>query len=98
MRCVSSGHPCQRGNTPSLPLPLLLSLSLSQEGDVIELIERLDKYWFYARNADLEMTEGAVPARDLRIVKGLPGESTVSGFEEGPCAIATYTFQGRKSY
>ena len=65
---------------------------------MIELIERLDKYWFYARNADLEMTEGAVPARDLRIVKGLPGESTVSGFEEGPCAIATYTFQGRKSY
>ena len=65
---------------------------------MIELIERLDKYWFYARNADLEMTEGAVPARDLRIVKRLPGESTVSGFEEGPCAVATYTFQGRKSY
>ena len=62
---------------------------------MIELIERVDKYWFYARNADLEMQEGVVPARDLRIVKRLPGESAVEGFEEGPCAVAMHQFHGR---
>lgn len=65
-------------------------------GDVIELIERIDHNWFFARNADLEMTEGVIPARDIRIVKGLPGENTVAGFEEGPCAVATHTFNGGK--
>ena len=57
----------------------------------------MDGNWFYARNADLEMCEGMVPARDLHVVKRLPGESTVSGFEEGPCAVATFTFKGRES-
>ena len=56
----------------------------------------MDAYWFYARNADLEMCEGMVPARDIHIVKRLPGESMVSGFEEGPCAVAMFTFYGRK--
>jgi hypothetical protein len=63
--------------------------------DVIELIERVDRDWFYARNADLEMCEGMIPARDLRVVRKLPGESTVSGFEEGPCAVASFTFRGK---
>lgn len=65
-------------------------------GDVIELIERIDKNWFFARNADLGMVEGAIPARDMRIVKGLPGQSTVAGFEEGPCAVAMHSFSGGK--
>ena len=64
---------------------------------MIELIERVDRDWFYARNADLEMCEGMIPARDVRVVRKLPGESTVSGFEEGPCAVATFTFDGRES-
>ena len=63
---------------------------------MIELIERIDQHWFFARNADLEMSEGVLPSRDMRIVKKLPGESTVAGFEEGPCAVAMHTFQGRK--
>ncbi|CAI8050943.1 SH3 domain-containing protein 19 [Geodia barretti] len=63
--------------------------------DVIELIEKVDNDWFYARNADLEMCEGMIPARDLRLVRKLAGESTVSGFEEGPCAVAMFTFQGQ---
>ena len=63
---------------------------------MIELIERVDDNWFFARNADLEMLEGVIPARDLRIVRKLPGESLVSGFEDGPCAVAMHTFQGRK--
>lgn len=63
-------------------------------GDVIELIERIDQHWFFGRNADLGMTEGIIPARDLRIVKGLQGENKVRGFEEGPCAVAMHTFNG----
>jgi hypothetical protein len=63
--------------------------------DVIELIERVDSDWFYARNADLEMCEGMIPSRDLGVVRKLAGESTVSGFEEGPCAVAMFTFQGQ---
>ena len=38
--------------------------------------------------------EGLVLARDLKIVKRLPGQDTVAGFEEGPCAVATHDFQG----
>ena len=68
-----------------------------QVDDVIELIERVDRVWFYARNADLEMCEGMIPSRDLGVVRKLAGESTVSGFEEGPCAVAMFTFQGRES-
>lgn len=64
---------------------------------MIELIERVDSHWFYARNVDLDMCEGMIPARDLRVVRKLAGESTVSGFEDGPCAVAMSTFQGRKS-
>ena len=74
--------------------PFPPSSSHPQMGDVIELIERIDRNWFFARNADLGMTEGAIPARDIRIVKGLPGENTVAGFEEGPCAVAMHTFNG----
>ena len=78
-------------------LCLYCSLCSVQVDDVIELIEKVDNDWFYARNADLEMCEGMIPARDLRLVRKLAGESTVSGFEEGPCAVAMFTFQGRES-
>ena len=68
-----------------------------QEGDVIELIEKVDENWFYAANADLNLCEGLVQAGHLDVVKRLPGQTTVEGFEDGPCAVATNTFEGRKS-
>ncbi len=62
---------------------------------MIELIEHVDEYWYVARNAD-DGTVGLVKARDLKIVKRLPGEDTVEGFEEGPCAVAMHEFIARK--
>ena len=61
---------------------------------MIELIEHVDSSWYLARNVDAGMTEGMVHKRNLRIVKRLPGEDKVAGFEEGPCAVATHDFQG----
>ena len=61
----------------------------------MELIEHVDEYWYYARNADNGLQEGMVQKRDLKIVMRLPGEDVVSGFEEGPCAVATHDFMGR---
>ena len=42
------------------------------------------------------MQEGLILGSDLNIVKRLPGQDTVAGFEEGPCAIATHEFHGRE--
>lgn len=64
-----------------------------QEGDVIELVEKVDEHWYFAANADLDMCEGLVLAKNLKIVKRLPGQDTVAGFEDGPCAVATHDFQ-----
>ena len=64
---------------------------------MIELIEKVDDYWFFARNADLEMHEGLILASNLNIVKRLPGQDKVAGFEEGPCAVALHDFDARKS-
>ena len=61
---------------------------------MIELVEHVDSSWYLARNADAGMQEGMVHTRNLRIVKRLPGEDMVAGFEEGPCAVATHDFQG----
>lgn len=61
---------------------------------MIELIEEVDKNWYFAANADLDMYEGLIPISHLRIVKRLPGKNTVEGFEEGPCAVATSDFEG----
>ena len=69
----------------------------AQEGDVIELIEKIDDYWFHARNADLDMHEGLILASNLNIVKRLPGQDKVAGFEEGPCAVAMHDFEARES-
>ena len=63
---------------------------------MIELIEKIDDHWYYARNTDLELQEGLVLASSLHIVKRLPGQDTVAGFEDGPCAVATHEFVGRK--
>ena len=63
---------------------------------MIELVEKIDDHWFLARNADLEMTEGLVLAINLTIVKRLPGQDKVAGFEEGPCAVAMHDFDARK--
>ena len=68
----------------------------TQGGDVIELIEQVDEHWYYARNADCDMEEGLILGSDLNIVKRLPGQDTVAGFEEGPCAIALHEFHGRE--
>ena len=57
----------------------------------------MDDYWFYARNADLDMHEGLILARNINIVKRLPGQDKVAGFEEGPCAVAMHDFDARKS-
>lgn len=65
-----------------------------QAGDVIELIEKVDEHWYFAANADTDMCEGLVLANQLQIVKRLPGQDAVAGFEDGPCAVATYDFQG----
>lgn len=43
------------------------------------------------------MCEGLIQKGHLDIVKRLPGQATVEGFEDGPCAVATNTFEGRKS-
>ena len=63
---------------------------------MIELIEKVDANWYYARNADLEMQEGLILIRNLKVIKKLPGSNTVQGFEDGPCAIAKFTFDARK--
>ena len=65
---------------------------------MIELIEKLDDHWFYAANADLNLCEGLVPKTHIKIIKRLPGETTVAGFEDGPCAVAIHTFEGRESH
>ena len=67
-----------------------------QEGDVIEFIEKVDDYWFYARNADMDSHEGLILASNINIVKRLPGQDKVAGFEEGPCAVALHDFDARK--
>lgn len=61
---------------------------------MIELIEKVDEHWYFAANADTDMCEGLVQARQLKIIKRLPGQDTVAGFEEGPCAVAMHDFQG----
>lgn len=61
---------------------------------MIELIEKVDEYWYFAANADMDMCEGLVLAKHLKIVKRLPGQDMVAGFEDGPCAVATHDFQG----
>lgn len=63
---------------------------------MIEFIEKVDTNWYYARNVDLDMHEGLVLIRNLKIIKKLPGSNTVQGFEDGPCAIAKFTFDARK--
>ena len=67
-----------------------------QEGDVIELIEKVDEHWYFAANADLDLSEGLILANHIKIVKRLPGQDKVAGFEDGPCAVATHDFEGRK--
>ena len=62
---------------------------------MIELVEKVDENWYFAANADLGLCEGLILANHLKIVKRLPGQDTVAGFEEGPCAVATHDFQGR---
>ena len=47
-----------------------------QEGDVIELIEKLDDYWYLAHNADTGQ-EGMILAKEMKIVKNLPGQDKV---------------------
>ena len=64
---------------------------------MIELIEKVDDNWYYAANADMDMCEGLVQARHLQIIKRLPGQDMVAGFEEGPCAVATHDFNGGMS-
>ena len=56
----------------------------------------MDDHWFYARNADLDMYEGLILASNLNIVKRLPGQDKVAGFEEGPCAVAMHDFDARE--
>ena len=63
---------------------------------MIELIEHVDSSWYLAQNVDADMKQGMVHARNLNIIKRLPGEDKVAGFEEGPCAVATHDFQGGK--
>ncbi len=63
---------------------------------MIEFIEKVDSNWYYARNADLDMHEGLVLVRNLKIIKKLPGSNMVQGFEDGPCAIAKFPFSARK--
>lgn len=59
-------------------------------------MDKVDEYWFYARNADLDMHEGLILASNINIVKRLPGQDKVAGFEEGPCAVAMHDFNARK--
>ena len=64
---------------------------------MIEFIEKVDDNWYFARNADMDLHEGLVLIRNLKVIKKLPGSNTVKGFEDGPCAIAMHSFAGRKS-
>ena len=43
------------------------------------------------------MHEGLILATNLNIVKRLPGQDKVAGFEEGPCAVAMHDFVARES-
>ncbi len=63
---------------------------------MIELIDKVDDYWYYAANADTGLCEGLIQASDINIVKRIPGKTTVEGFEDGPCAVATHKFEGRE--
>ena len=63
---------------------------------MIELIEKVDEHWYYATNADTGFCEGLVLATELNIIKRLPGKTTVEGFDDGPCAVATHAFEGRE--
>ena len=49
---------------------------------MIELIEHIDDYWYYGRNADNNDQEGLILAKSMKIVKRLPGEDTVVSGEE----------------
>ena len=62
---------------------------------MIELIEKVDDNWYFAANADLDLCQGLILCSHLKIVKRLPGQDTVAGFEDGPCAVATHDFEGR---
>ena len=65
-------------------------------GDVIELVQHVDKFWYSARNANKgDSRVGLVLAKNLRIIKRLPGEDIIKGFEDGPCAVAMHEFVGR---
>ena len=64
---------------------------------MIELMEKVDDHWYFAANADLG-TEGLILIADLNVVKRLPGKTTVEGFEDGPCAVATHSFEGREFF
>ena len=53
----------------------------------------MDDHWYFARNASQrDGPEGMVLASRVGVVKRIPGQETVSGFEEGPCAVATHDF------
>lgn len=58
------------------------------------MIEKVDSNWYYAANADTDLCEGLIQVSNLKIVKRLPGQDTVAGFEEGPCGVATCDFKG----
>jgi hypothetical protein len=66
------------------------------EGDVIELIEKVDDYWYIGCNVDNDNQEGLILGKELKIIKRLPGQDKV--MEDGPCAIAMSSFQKSKLY
>ena len=63
---------------------------------MIEFIEKMDDNWYYARNADLDMQEGLILIKNLKVIKKLPGSNLVKGFEDGPCAVAMHAFDARE--
>ena len=64
---------------------------------MIELLEKVDENWYYARNTDTGLQDGLILARSMNIIKRLPGQDTVAGFDDGPCAVAMHDFIGRKT-
>ena len=76
-----------------LPVYLSVCLSVQQEGDVIELIENIDDYWYLARNVDNDNQEGLILVNDMKIIKRLPGEDKVVSTKSDVYNYNKFTFR-----
>lgn len=66
---------------------------------MIELLEKYDDHWYHGCNVDNDFQEGLILARDMKIIKRLPGQDkVVSGLHtciHVPVCTCIYTSKNR---